>query len=171
MVRICGLCFKAIILQIWPNLLSVWPDDQIVFSIFGHLQQWKFAPTHSNCVKVSYFFPNPNEPYIYLQRFLNICQSGGTSPNSGHTGWQLRRKFDNIINPNICYFRYNFKLKSFSNRNLSQLSTKRFNASQGQFWYCLNFMTIIFYIVCSIIISQTCKCTVQCDLGRIVSQN
>ena len=41
MVRICGLCFKAIILQIWPNLLSVWPDDQIVFSIFGHLQQWK----------------------------------------------------------------------------------------------------------------------------------
>ena len=34
----------------WP----VWPDDQIVFSIFGHFQQLKFAQKHTNCPKVSW---------------------------------------------------------------------------------------------------------------------
>ena len=54
--------------------------DQIVFLIFGHLLSWKFAQKHSNCAKVSWkFCPKPNKPYC--QRFLNICQSGGISPN------------------------------------------------------------------------------------------
>ena len=32
---------------------TVWPDEQIVFSIFGHLQQWKFAQKYTNWAKVS----------------------------------------------------------------------------------------------------------------------
>ena len=33
-------------------LLLVWPDGQIVFAIFGHLERWKFAEKHTNCPKV-----------------------------------------------------------------------------------------------------------------------
>ena len=44
-------------------LCSVWPDDQIVLSIFGHFQQWKFAPKHTNCTKVSWkLCPKPYKP-------------------------------------------------------------------------------------------------------------
>ena len=31
---------------------AVWPDGLIGFVIFGHLEQWKFAQTHTNCPKV-----------------------------------------------------------------------------------------------------------------------
>ena len=50
---------------------SVWPDDQIVFSIFGHLQQWTIAQKHTNCVKVNWkLCPKPNKPEIICHRFL-----------------------------------------------------------------------------------------------------
>ena len=37
---------------IWRRLWSMWPDEQIVFSIFGHLQQRKFAQKYTNCAKL-----------------------------------------------------------------------------------------------------------------------
>ena len=35
------------------QMQAVWPYDQIVFSIFGHLQQQNGAQKHLNCAKVS----------------------------------------------------------------------------------------------------------------------
>ena len=40
-------------IKITLKLAPEWPDDQIVISIFGHLQQWKFGQKHTNCAKVS----------------------------------------------------------------------------------------------------------------------
>ena len=79
-VRIClnELFHSEFRLQMW----AVWPDDQIVFSRFGHFQQWKFALKHKNCTKVSWkLCPKSNKPEIYCQIFSNIGQSGGMLPN------------------------------------------------------------------------------------------
>ena len=63
-----GTCHRSL-----PHARSqaVRPDDQIVFSIFGHFQQWEFSQKHTNCTKVSWkICPKPNKPSIYCQRFL-----------------------------------------------------------------------------------------------------
>ena len=59
----CGILRKNAS-KVWNrNLTSVWPDDQIVLSIFGHFQQWKCAQYQINCAKVSgKLCPKPNKP-------------------------------------------------------------------------------------------------------------
>ena len=49
----------------WTNkwVAPVWPDGQIGFSIFGHLQQWKIAQKLTNCPKVvAQLCQIPNKP-------------------------------------------------------------------------------------------------------------
>ena len=42
----------------------------------------RFAQQHTNCAKVSWkLCSKPNKLKLYCQIFLNICQSGGISPN------------------------------------------------------------------------------------------
>ena len=60
----------------------VWPDGQIFFPIFGHLQQWNFAQKHTKSPKVgSQLCQISNKPLKCCQRFLNFCLIGKISPN------------------------------------------------------------------------------------------
>ena len=59
--------------------------DQMTKLFFQYLaifMAMKMRPKNTNCAKVSWkLCPKPNKPEIYCQRFLNLCQSGGISPN------------------------------------------------------------------------------------------
>ena len=64
----------------------VWPDGQIGFSIFGHLQQWKFAQNHRNWPKVGLQLCQiRNKPLKYGQRFRILLLKRWNFAKSGHT--------------------------------------------------------------------------------------
>ena len=66
--------------------IAVWPDDQIVLSIFGHLQKWKYDQKHTNCAKVgSKTLPKTKltlkilpKIFTYLLKWWNFSKSGHT---------------------------------------------------------------------------------------------
>ena len=61
-----------------------WQCDQMVrlFSIFGHLQQWKLAQYCHKFAKVgSLFCQIRNKPSKIGQQLVNFCQSGEILPN------------------------------------------------------------------------------------------
>ena len=61
---------------------SVWPDDYITFSKFGHLQQSKLAQLQQKFAKLgAKFCQKLNRPFKIAQVFSKFCQSGKTSPN------------------------------------------------------------------------------------------
>ena len=62
---------------------SVWPNGQIIGSIFGQLQHWIFAPNHRpKFAKVSAKFCKIEDKLFQNgQSFITACQSGEISPN------------------------------------------------------------------------------------------
>ena len=91
----------------------VWPDDQIVFSIFGQLQQWKFAQKHTNCAKVSWkLCPKPNilpNIFKYLPKWWSFAKSGHTAYHRIANGFLKLGQ----PRPLFVLFKYNFAEKMF----------------------------------------------------------
>ena len=75
---------------------AVWPDGKIIYSIFGHAQQWIFAELQK-CTKVDQTFCQIlNKVSKNCQRLLKSCQSGEISPNLATLVawyWKEVRKF------------------------------------------------------------------------------
>ena len=77
---------NTILLRLKAPVWPVWPDGQIVFSIFGHLQRWKFAQKHTKSPKVgSQLCQISNKPFKCWQRFLKFLLNRRNFAKSGHT--------------------------------------------------------------------------------------
>ena len=63
---------------------AVWPDDQIICLIFGHLQQWKFDQQHLKFAKISSnvakYLINPYK----WPKFFNLVPKWRKFDKSGH---------------------------------------------------------------------------------------
>ena len=60
----------------------MWPDGSIVFTIFGRLQQWKFAQQCKKIAKLeSTFCQMPNKPSKDYEKLSKFCQMGEISLN------------------------------------------------------------------------------------------
>ena len=70
-----------------PTYLAVWPDCSLIISIFGHLEQWKFAKKYHIFAKVSsQFCPILNsysrkvqKRYKIMPKWPNFAKSGRTA--------------------------------------------------------------------------------------------
>ena len=62
--------------------MAVWPDYQMICTIFGHLQQCKFAQYHKKFAKVCWTMCQIlNEPPNFVTMAEFLCQSGVISPD------------------------------------------------------------------------------------------
>ena len=75
--------------------MPVWPDGQIVFSIFGHLQQWNFAQKHPKSPKQGFTtFPNIKSTFKMIPKISKCLQNWRNFAKSVHTAnCSLYREF------------------------------------------------------------------------------
>ena len=93
-VKVKEACLPIVSLigQPW---LTVWPDGYISYSIFGHLQQWTFAPITKMAKVGLQILPNMKETLQKLPTILKCSPKWRIFAKSGHTAdwphWMLTK--------------------------------------------------------------------------------
>ena len=73
--------FECFIFSLTP-CQAVWPDGQIISSIFAHWQEWKFAQTQNSSLKM---FQKTKQMFTKLSKIYIFSQNWHFFAKSGHT--------------------------------------------------------------------------------------
>ena len=115
------LSSKCLSMQQQHYYLAVWPDGQIVFPIFGHLQRWNFAQKHTKSPKQGFTtLPNIKFTFTMLSRISKFLLNWRIFAKSGHTGFgsvtfgKTKSKSECQLGSLKIWFRHGFsRLKMF----------------------------------------------------------